>query len=158
MSSANVLPPVAHAMRAELLLDAHLPLDPERITRAIAKRGLKERNDRQWEHSGDTFFRTMTGGEARIVQRATPRDLASIAADIDDKADGWDASGMRRHTHVIALSVGSPELSASLVSRILVSVIAALIDLARVGEIDQRGDHADEDAADERRRELRRGD
>jgi uncharacterized protein YegJ (DUF2314 family)/rubredoxin len=130
MSSANVLPPVAHAMRAELLLDAHLPLDPERITAAIAKRGLKERNDRQWEQAGDAFFRTMTGGEARIVQRSMPRDLAGIAGDIDDKADGWDASGMRRHTHVIELSVGSPELSASLVSRILISVVAALVDLA----------------------------
>jgi len=139
MSSSNVLPPVAHAMRAELLLDAHLPLDPARITTAIAKRGLKERTDRQWERSGDAYFRTMSGGEARIVQRSTPRDLASIAADIDDKTDGWDASGMRQHTHVIQLSVGSPELSASLVSRILVSVIAALVDLASESKVEVLG-------------------
>jgi len=122
-------------MRAELLLDAHLPLDPERIVQAIARRGLKERSDRGWEQSGDAFWRTMKGGEMRIVQRSTPRDLTALAADIDGATDGWDASGMREHTHVIELSVGSPELSASLVSRILVSTIAALVDLADKSEI-----------------------
>jgi hypothetical protein len=91
--STNVLPPVTHPMRAELLLDAHLPLDPDRIAAAITKRGLKERSDRRWEQSGESFWRTMTGGEARIVQRSTPCDLTSLAADIDGSADGWDASG-----------------------------------------------------------------
>jgi uncharacterized protein YegJ (DUF2314 family) len=42
---------------------------------------------------------------------------------------------MRRHTRVIELSVSSPELSASLVSRILVSMIAALVDLADASEV-----------------------
>ena len=107
MHSTSVLPPIAHPMRAELLLGAHLPLDPDRIAEAITSRGLKERNDRRWEQAGDAFWRTMKGGEARIVQRSTPRDLTSLAADIDGATDGWDASGMRRHTDVIELSVGS---------------------------------------------------
>ena len=137
--SSNVLPPIAHPMRAELLLDAHLPLDSDRIVQAIARRGLKERSDRAWEQSGDAFTRAMKGGEARIVQRSTPRDLANLAADIDGNTDGWDASAMRRHTHVIELSVGSPEMSASLVSRILVSAIAALVDLANASDVEVLG-------------------
>ena len=139
MFSSDVLPPIAHAMRAELLLDAQLPLDPDRIAAAIAERGLEEREGRVWQRSGDTFHRPIKGGEVRIVQHSAPRDLESLAADIDDATDGWDASDMRRHTHVIELSVRSPELSASLVSRILVSVVAALVDLADESETEVYG-------------------
>jgi uncharacterized protein YegJ (DUF2314 family) len=137
--SNTVLPPVAHPMLAELLLDAHLPLDPDCIAEAITARGLKERHDRRWEQSGDAFWRSLKGGEMRIVQRTTPRDLRSLAADIDGATDGWDASGMRRHSHVVELSVSSPELSASLVSRILISMIAALVDLADASQIEVLG-------------------
>lgn len=129
MSSANALPPIAHPVRAELFLDAHLPLDPERIAEAMSARGLKEESAREWEQSGDVFRCAIGGGEIRVAQRAIKRDLATLATQIEDAATWWNASRIHRHRHVIEVSVGSPRSSASIVSRILVRLVAALIDL-----------------------------
>jgi len=131
MQLPDVLPPVAHPLRAELLLDRQLPLDPESIGDALAKRGLPRDTERSWERSGDDFRRALKGGgEVSIIQRAVPRELESLTAQIEHGTTGWDASPVRRHTHVVGLSVASSELSASRTSRILVSIVAALADLA----------------------------
>lgn len=100
----DVLPPTPHRLRAELLLDRHLSLDPDIISSAIAKRGLEPNAERKWQQSGDTFRRIVKGGEVNIVQRSTPRALDSFAAQIEHGTTGWDASAVRRHTHVIEIS------------------------------------------------------
>ena len=130
MPAVDVLPPVQHTLRTELLLTEALAPDATRIPDALASRGVKPNPERRWVQEHDVARCSLQGGGARVQLHRGARELSSLRADIVETSSWWDSSRLDEHSHVIEIVMASTDVSAPKLGLLLVRLTGAILDLA----------------------------